>query len=63
MTPSDLSEVLNRDLDYVYDIFLNQIKSPHIPIDDIKILQAALRRGGRRMRIIGKEYILKLYVN
>ncbi|XP_018575575.1 translation initiation factor IF-2, mitochondrial [Anoplophora glabripennis] len=52
ITPSELSEILNQNLNYVYEIFLNQVHHPHTPIDDIKVLQLAIRRSGRRMRII-----------
>lgn len=50
----ELAKVLNEDLNYVYDLFLNRIRDPDFPIGDMKILQQALGRGGRRMMPIGR---------
>lgn len=49
----ELAKLLNEDLNYVYDLFLNQIREPDFPIGDMKLLQQALSRGGRRMMPIG----------
>lgn len=50
---NELSQVLNKDLSYIDDIFLNQIRDPNLPISDIKLVQQAIRRSGRRMVTIG----------
>lgn len=49
----ELAQVLNKDLDYIDDIFLNQIEDPTLPISDIKLIKQALSRSGRRMVTIG----------
>lgn len=54
ITLEELAKVLNKDIQYVYDIFLNQFRNPQTPITDIKLLQQGIRRSGRRMRIIAK---------
>ncbi|XP_018333347.1 translation initiation factor IF-2, mitochondrial isoform X2 [Agrilus planipennis] len=54
ITASELSEVLNSDLQYVYDIFLGSVNKPYQIISNMKELQLALHRAGKRMRIIGK---------
>ncbi|XP_072389075.1 translation initiation factor IF-2, mitochondrial [Diabrotica undecimpunctata] len=54
ITLEELAKVINKDINYVYDIFLNQFNNPKIPITDIKLLQQGITRSGRRMRIIGK---------
>lgn len=53
ITAEELAGVLNKDIQYVYDIFLNQVKHPKTVINDLKVLQLAITRSGRRMRIIG----------
>ncbi|XP_056641072.1 translation initiation factor IF-2, mitochondrial isoform X1 [Diorhabda sublineata] len=54
ITLEELAKVLNKDIHYVYDIFLNQFRNPQTSISDIKLLQQGIRRSGRRMRIIAK---------
>lgn len=54
ITAKELADVLNRDVRYVYDLFLNKFKEPDVIINDVKLLQEALRRGGKRIRLIGK---------
>nr|XP_023020431.1 translation initiation factor IF-2, mitochondrial isoform X1 [Leptinotarsa decemlineata] len=54
ITLGELAKVYNKDIKYIYDIFLNQYQNPHIPITDIKVLQQAIHRSGKRMRIISK---------
>lgn len=53
MTLKELAQVLDKDLNYVYDLFFNHIRDPNFPIDDIKLLQQALRRAGKRMIPVG----------
>lgn len=55
ITLKELAQVLETDLSYVYDLFLNKIRDPNFPIDDMKLLQQALRRGGKRMEPIGRQ--------
>ncbi|KAB0803497.1 hypothetical protein PPYR_00467 [Photinus pyralis] len=54
ITMAELANVLQKDLDYVNDLFLGKVQGKHTPITDIKELHNAIRRSGRRMRIIGK---------
>ncbi|KAJ8945217.1 hypothetical protein NQ314_009286, partial [Rhamnusium bicolor] len=53
ITIAEIGEVLKQDVEYVYDLFLNQFTNPNMPITDIKVLQQAIRRSGCRMRLIG----------
>lgn len=50
----ELAKVLNKDINYVFDIFLNKLDDPKMPITDVKVLQQGIVRSGRRMRLIGK---------
>ncbi|CAH1983017.1 unnamed protein product [Acanthoscelides obtectus] len=54
ITLGELAKVLNKDINYVYELFLNVFSNPNTQITDIKVLQQAIKRSGRRMRIIGK---------
>ncbi|KAF7266698.1 hypothetical protein GWI33_019990 [Rhynchophorus ferrugineus] len=54
ITLCELSKVLETDINYVKELFYNSVKDPQFPIDDVRILQEALRRAGKRIRIIGK---------
>ncbi|KAH1014701.1 hypothetical protein HUJ05_012543 [Dendroctonus ponderosae] len=54
ITMAELATVLKRDINYVRDLFLNEIHNPHTPIDDFKCLQNAVKRGGKRVKIIGR---------
>lgn len=59
ITMKELAKVLNEDLTYVDDIFLNQIEDPNLPITDMKLVLHAIRRSGRRMITIGKVFVSK----
>lgn len=50
---AELATVLNRNINYVKDLFLNEMQNPHVPITDFKCLQNAVKRGGKRVKIIG----------
>ncbi|CAH1164303.1 unnamed protein product [Phaedon cochleariae] len=54
ITLTELAKVFNKDINYIYDIFLNQYNNPNMVIRDIKVLQQAIHRSGKRMRIIAK---------
>lgn len=54
ITVEELAKVLNKDINYVREIFLHEVKSPKTVISDIKFLQQGIRRSGRRMKIIAK---------
>lgn len=54
----ELAKVLNKNLDYVDDIFLNEIDDPNLPISDLTLIRQAIRRSGRRMITIGNNCIL-----
>ncbi|CAH0551761.1 unnamed protein product [Brassicogethes aeneus] len=54
ITIRELATTLNRDINYVKDLFLNVIKDPDMPISDIKVIQQAIKRSGNRINIIGK---------
>lgn len=45
---------MQRDVNYVSDLFLGNIRGRHTVITDVKELQNAIRRSGKRMRIIAK---------
>ncbi|RZC40071.1 translation initiation factor IF-2, mitochondrial, partial [Asbolus verrucosus] len=52
ITVAELANVLQKDVNYVRDIFLNEVKSPNTVISDMKVLQQAIRRSGRRMKVV-----------
>ncbi|KAF5280326.1 hypothetical protein FQR65_LT03135 [Abscondita terminalis] len=54
ITVSELATVLNANVDYVFELFIDTIKGQNTPIYDLKVLHNAIRRSGRRMRIIAK---------
>ncbi|CAG9863584.1 unnamed protein product [Phyllotreta striolata] len=54
ITLMELGKILNKDMNYVSQLFLNAFDKPNTEISDLKILQQAIKRSGRRMRIIGK---------
>ncbi|XP_030745946.1 translation initiation factor IF-2, mitochondrial isoform X3 [Sitophilus oryzae] len=54
ITLNELARVLERDIEYVKDLFLNQIQNPNTIIDDVRVLQEGIRRGGKRIRIVAK---------
>ncbi|KAL3287115.1 hypothetical protein HHI36_001596 [Cryptolaemus montrouzieri] len=51
ITPRDLGQILNRDMNYISQLFLNNLKHPNEPIEDMKLLQQAIRRSGHRIEI------------
>ncbi|XP_044264205.1 translation initiation factor IF-2, mitochondrial [Tribolium madens] len=54
ITAEELAKVLNKDFNYVKEIFLHEVKSPKTVISDMKFLQQGIRRSGHRMKIIAK---------
>ncbi|CAH1126569.1 unnamed protein product [Ceutorhynchus assimilis] len=54
MTLFELAKVLESDVSFVRQLFLNEIKNPNTAIDDIKYLQNGVRRAGKRIRLIAK---------
>lgn len=52
ITVAELANVLGQDINYVKDIFLNQVKTPDTVIRDMRLLQQAIRRSGHRMKFI-----------
>ncbi|KAI4468575.1 translation initiation factor if-2-related [Holotrichia oblita] len=54
ITVSELAQILQRDIYYVEDIFLNKIRGGNTVITDEKELRDAIKRSGKRMRIIAK---------
>jgi translation initiation factor IF-2 len=54
ITVGELANVLNENVSYVQEIFLNQVKGSKTVISDMKVLQQGIRRSGRRMKIIAK---------
>lgn len=54
ITVGELAKVLNRDISYVRELFLNCISGANTVINDTRLLQAALHRSGHRMRMVAK---------
>lgn len=54
ITVRELAEVLNRDVNYVREIFLGTVQAPDTVITDFKQLQGAIKRAGKRIRVVGK---------
>lgn len=54
ITVGELAQVLDRDVNYVRELFLNCVGGANTIISDTKLLQAALYRSGHRMRMIAK---------
>lgn len=54
ITVSELAVILNKDVQYVEDIFLNKLRGGSTIITDLKELRDAIKRGGKRIRIIAK---------
>lgn len=54
MTAGELAQALGKNLNYVKDLCTNltEIKGAHTKITDMKTLQQAIRRSGRRMSVI-----------
>ncbi|KAK9701165.1 Elongation factor Tu GTP binding domain [Popillia japonica] len=52
ITVSELAQILQKDINYVEDIFLNKIRGGNTIITNEKDLRDAIKRSGRRMRII-----------
>lgn len=46
--------MLNTSVQHCKDLFLNQIRNSNEPITDIKLVQEAVKRNGKRIRIIAK---------
>lgn len=54
ITVGELAQLLEKDIEYVQDILLNKVRGSNAVITDIKELRDAIKRGGKRMRIVGK---------
>lgn len=54
ITIRELSTILKGDTQYISDLFLNEFRGANTVISDLGKLQDAIRRSGRRMRVIGK---------
>ncbi|XP_066142898.1 translation initiation factor IF-2, mitochondrial isoform X2 [Euwallacea fornicatus] len=54
ITLLELAKVLEEDIDHIKELFSNVYHNPNIQINDMKQLQNALRRGGKRMKFIAK---------
>ncbi|KAL1513124.1 hypothetical protein ABEB36_002584 [Hypothenemus hampei] len=54
ITLVELADILKRDINYVEDLFLNDVPQRNTPIYDMKYLQNAMRRGGKRIKYIAK---------
>lgn len=54
ITIGELAEVLKKDVNYVMELFLGNVRGRNARITDIKELQNAIRRSGKRMCIIAK---------
>ncbi|KAF5295195.1 hypothetical protein FQA39_LY13200 [Lamprigera yunnana] len=54
ITVAELAKVLNREVNYVFDLFLGDVKGCHTPVTSVQELHNAIRRSGKRMRIIAK---------
>ncbi|XP_066262644.1 translation initiation factor IF-2, mitochondrial [Euwallacea similis] len=54
ITLLQLAKVLEKDIDHIKELFGNVYQNPNTQINDMKQLQNALRRGGRRIKFIAK---------
>ncbi|XP_071054403.1 translation initiation factor IF-2, mitochondrial [Onthophagus taurus] len=54
ITVKELAEIMNKNTSYIEELFLNNIKGSSTVLSDLKELQLAIRRSGKRMRIIPK---------
>ncbi|XP_050305468.1 translation initiation factor IF-2, mitochondrial [Anthonomus grandis grandis] len=54
ITLTELAHVLQKDIRYVKDIFLNEINDPNTAIYDLKYLHNGIRRAGKRMKIVAR---------
>ncbi|KAK4883762.1 hypothetical protein RN001_000033 [Aquatica leii] len=54
ITVAELAKVLQTNVNFVYELFLGNVSGRDTPIIDLKELHNAIRRSGRRMRIIAK---------
>lgn len=54
ITARELAQVLDKDVRHVYDLFLNKFHDPDMIINDVKALKEAVKRGGKRIRLIAK---------
>lgn len=59
ITLNELAQILKKDIEHIKELFFNEIQNPNTKIEDIKLLQIGLRRGGKRIRIIG-GYMLSI---
>lgn len=55
ITLNELAQILKKDIEHIKELFFNEIQNPNTKIEDIKLLQIGLRRGGKRIRIIAKS--------
>jgi len=60
ITLNELAQILKKDIEHIKELFFNEIQNPNTKIEDIKLLQIGLRRGGKRIRIIGC-LVLKIF--
>lgn len=49
-----MAEVLNKNVNFVREIFLHKVYHPNDVINDMKELQQAIKRSGNRMHVIAK---------
>lgn len=54
ITLEELALILNNNVAYVQDLLLSTLRGKNTEIHDVKVLQEAIRRSGRRLRLIGK---------
>ncbi|XP_017776839.1 PREDICTED: translation initiation factor IF-2, mitochondrial isoform X2 [Nicrophorus vespilloides] len=52
ITVAELAQVLDRDVKYVCDLFLNQVSGGRTVISDQALLHEAVKRSGHRMRVV-----------
>lgn len=54
ITIAELAKVLRISVENCKDLFLNQIRNPNTPINDMKLVHEAVKRRGHRIRIVAK---------
>lgn len=54
ITPREISQIINKDMKYMYELFSDKMTHPDNPIEDLKFLQQIMKRGGYRMEVIKK---------
>ncbi|KAK9880591.1 hypothetical protein WA026_011831 [Henosepilachna vigintioctopunctata] len=54
ITPRELGKVLNKDMSYIHELFLNKVYDLNKPIEDMQLLKDVIVRSGHRMETIAK---------